>query len=335
MVGSRRRGLVLGQGAPSPFIARPDTGCGNGDEDTLTNPIAPADLTARQRWQALSPVARGIVLMSVSTVAFAAMHASIKFVSAELPPFQIAFFRNLFGLAFLVPFLLGAGFAQMRSKRLGLHAVRGVVNVAAMLMYFSALALAPLATVTALSFTAPIFAAVLSVVFLGERFRIYRWGAIALGFLGMLIILRPGIIAVDLGTLLALGAATCWAIAMIIIKVLSRTESSVAIVAWMGIFLCAFSFGPALWVWQSPSLTNLVWLAFIGLCGSAGQVSLSQSLKETDPTAVLPFDFLKMIWATLLGMWFFGELPDVLTFVGAAVIFGAGVMLAVRERARK
>lgn len=283
----------------------------------------------------MSPVARGILLMSLSTVAFAAMHASIKFVTAELPPFQVAFFRNLFGLAFLVPFLVGAGFAQMRTTRLGLHALRGIVNVCAMLMYFSALSMAPLATVTALSFTAPIFAALLSVVFLGERFRGYRWGAILLGFLGMLIILRPGIIAVDLGTMLAVGAAALWAIAMILIKMLSRTESSVAIVAWMGIFLCAFSLGPALWVWQTPSISNLLWLVLIGLCGSIGQVSLSQSLKETDPTAVLPFDFLKMIWATLLGVWFFGELPDTLTFVGAAVIFAAGFLIAFRERLRR
>ena len=273
--------------------------------------------------------------MCLSTVAFAIMHASVRYVSADLPPFQIAFFRNLFGLAFLVPFLVGAGFTQMRTRRLGLHAFRGLINVCAMLMVFTSLSITPLATVTALSFTAPIFATVLSFFFLGERFRLYRWMAIVVGFLGMLIILRPGNIALEPGALLAAGAAVLWAIAMIVIKILSRTESSVAIVAWMGIFLCAFSIGPALWVWQTPSLGNLLWLSFIGLCGSIAQVALSQSLKETDPTAVLPFDFLKLIWATLLGAWFFGELPDVLTFVGAVVIFAAGLLIAFRERRQR
>ena len=283
-------------------------------------------------WQSQTGVMRGVLLMCLSTVAFAIMHASVRFVSADLPPFQIAFFRNLFGLAFLVPLLVGAGFAQMRTQRLGLHALRGLINIAAMLMFFTALSITPLAKVTALSFTAPIFAAVLSVVFLGERFRLYRWIAIVIGFLGMLIILRPGFVALELGALLAAGAAVLWAVAMILIKLLSRTESSVAIVAWMGIFLCAFSIGPALWVWQTPTLSNLIWLVFIGLCGSIAQVTLSQSFKETEPTAVLPLDFLKLIWATILGAWLFGEFPDAFTWIGAIVIFSAGLYIANRER---
>jgi drug/metabolite transporter (DMT)-like permease len=301
----------------------------------VANPYAPSLHRALLRWHSQTPVTRGILLMCLSTVAFAIMHASVRFVSADLPPFQIAFFRNLFGLAFLLPFLVGAGFAQMRTKRLGMHALRGLINVCAMLMFFTSLSITPLATVTALSFTAPIFAAVLSFFFLGERFYLYRWIAIIVGFLGMLIILRPGFVEVELGAMLAAGAAALWAIAMIIIKMLSRTDSSVAIVAWMGIFLCAFSIGPALWVWQTPTLWNLIWLAFIGFSGSIAQVTLSQSLKESDPTAVLPFDFLKLIWATILGAWFFGELPDVLTFVGAIVIFTAGLFIALRERRQR
>lgn len=291
--------------------------------------------SARAIWRAQTAVTRGALLMCFSTVGFAVMHASVRFVSEDLPPFQIAFFRNLFGLAFLLPLLVGAGFAQMRTKRLGLHALRGLINIAAMLMFFTALSMTPLAKVTALSFTAPIFAAVLSVLFLGERFRLYRWVAILVGFLGMLIILRPGFVALDTGAMLAAGAAALWAVAMILIKMLSRTESSVAIVAWMGIFLCTFSLGPALWVWQTPTLENLVWLAFIGFCGSVAQVALSQSFKEADPTAVLPFDFLKLIWATLLGLWLFGEVPDTLTLVGAMVIFSAGLFIAHRERRQK
>lgn len=297
----------------------------------MPNPYASGMHRALLTWHSQTAVTRGILLMCLSTVAFAIMHASVRFVSTDLPPFQIAFFRNLFGLAFLVPFLVGAGFAQMRTQRFGLHALRGVINVSAMLMFFTSLTITPLATVTALSFTAPIFAALLSFLFLGERFRLYRWMAIIVGFLGMLIILRPGFVAVELGALLAAGAAALWAVAMIVIKILSRTESSVAIVAWMGIFLCAFSIGPALWVWQTPSPWNLMWLAFIGFCGSIAQVTLSQSLKESEPTAVLPFDFLKLIWATILGAWFFGELPDVLTFAGAIVIFTAGLFIAIRE----
>lgn len=286
----------------------------------------------RMVWEGQSGVMRGVLLMCLSTVAFALMHALIRYVSAEIPPFEVAFFRNLFGLVFLAPLIIGGGLAQMRTKRLGLHAMRGVINVIAMLLFFTALSITPVAKVTALSFTAPIFMGVLSVVFLGERFRIRRWMAIFAGFVGMLIVLRPGFALVDAGALMVLASSALWAVALVMIKILGRTETSVAIVAWMGIFLCLFSIGPAISVWVWPSLSALGWLACIGLSGSIAQVALSQSLKETEPTAVMPFDFLKLIWATLLGLWWFGEIPDIYTWVGAAVIFGAGFYIAYRER---
>lgn len=283
-------------------------------------------------WRAQPAVARGAIMMCLSTVAFAVMHTTVRHVSKELPPFEIAFFRNLFGLAVLMPILIGDRMSFLRTKRLGLHAFRGLLNIVAMLMFFTAVSTTPLAKVTALSFTAPIFAAVLSVLVLGERFRMRRWAAIVVGFLGMLIIIRPGLVVVDAGSLMVLGAAALWAVAMIIIKILSRTDSSVTIVAWMGVFLSVYSLGPALWVWQDPSPAAWGWLVFIGFSGTIAQVSLSQSLKETDPTAVLPFDFLKLIWTALLAAWLFGEIPDLYTWIGAGVIFAAGLYIANRER---
>jgi drug/metabolite transporter (DMT)-like permease len=153
-----------------------------------------------------------------------------------------------------------------------------------------------------------------------------------LGFCGMLIILRPGIVAVDTGALLVTGAAALWAVAMIIIKVLSRTESSLTIVAYMGIFLGLFSIFPAIWVWQPFGVETLGWMVLSGLFGTLAQMSLSQALKETDPTALMPFDFLKLIWTALIGAWFFSEIPDVYTWLGAAVIFSSGLFIAWRER---
>jgi drug/metabolite transporter (DMT)-like permease len=286
-------------------------------------------------WSSQTPALRGIVLMCLSTVAFSIMHGLVRFVSEVLPPFQIAFFRNIFGLAFLLPILMRSRFAMLRTKRIGLHALRGVINIAAMLMFFTALSISPLAKVTALSFTAPIFMAILAVLVLGEHFRIYRWLAILSGFVGMLIILRPGLVVIDTGALLVTGAAALWAVAMILIKILSRTESSVTIVAYMGIFLGIFSIVPALWVWQPFGLQTLGWMVLIGLFGSIAQMSLSQSLKETDPTALMPFDFLKLIWTTLIGAWFFAEFPDIYTWIGAAVIFLSGLFIAFRERQTK
>jgi drug/metabolite transporter (DMT)-like permease len=270
--------------------------------------------------------------MCLSTVAFSIMHGLVRFVSEVMPPFQIAFFRNVFGLAFLLPLLMRSRFAILRTKQIGLHALRGVINMVAMLMFFTALSITPIAKVTALGFTAPIFMAVLAVLVLGERFRIYRWSAIFFGFVGMLIILRPGLVVIDTGALLVIGSALLWAVAMLIIKIQSRTESSLTIVAYMGIFLGVFSIAPALWVWQPFELQTLGLMVLIGLFGSIAQMAISQSLKETDPTALMPFDFLKLIWTAMIGAWFFAEIPDMYTWIGATVIFLSGFFIAFRER---
>ena len=283
-------------------------------------------------WNRQTPVMRGIVLMCLSTVAFSIMHGLVRFVSEVLPPFQIAFFRNIFGLAFLLPLLMRSRFAVLRTRQIGLHALRGVINMAAMLMFFTALSISPIAKVTALGFTAPIFMAILAVIVLGERFRIYRWSAIFLGFVGMLIILRPGLVVIDTGALLVIGSAVLWAVAMLIIKIQSRTESSLTIVAYMGIFLGVFSIAPALWVWQPFELQTLGLMVLIGLFGSIAQMAISESLKETDPTALMPFDFLKLIWTAIIGAWFFAEIPDMFTWIGATVIFSSGLFIAFRER---
>ena len=203
--------------------------------------------------------------------------------------------------------------------------------MAAMLMFFTALSISPIAKVTALGFTAPIFMAILAVIVLGERFRIYRWSAIFLGFVGMLIILRPGLVVIDTGALLVIGSAVLWAVAMLIIKIQSRTESSLTIVAYMGIFLGVFSIAPALWVWQPFELQTLGLMVLIGLFGSIAQMAISESLKETDPTALMPFDFLKLIWTAMIGAWFFAEIPDMFTWIGATVIFSSGLFIAFRE----
>jgi drug/metabolite transporter (DMT)-like permease len=287
---------------------------------------------ASSSWKSQTPVMRGIVLMCLSTIAFSIMHGLVRFVSEVLPPFQIAFFRNIFGLAFLLPLLMRSRFAILRTKQIGLHALRGVINMAAMLMFFTALAISPIAKVTALGFTAPIFMAILAVLVLGERFRIYRWSAIILGFVGMLIILRPGLVAIDTGALLVIGSAALWAVAMIIIKIQSRTESSLTIVAYMGIFLGVFSIAPAVWVWQPFGLQTLGFMVLIGLFGSIAQMAISESLKETDSTALMPFDFLKLIWTAMIGVWFFSEIPDIYTWIGATVIFLSGLFIAIRER---
>lgn len=281
---------------------------------------------------ALNPTLSAIALVIASSVCIALMHALIRLVSEDVDPIQIAFLRNAFGLIVFVPILWSSGFGIFRTRRPGLHAARAVLNVMAMFAFFTALSLTEVAKVTALGFTAPIYTALLSVIVLGERFRLRRWSAILIGFAGMLIILRPGIVEIDLGSALVLGSAVLWGIVMLLIKYLGRTESSLTITAYMNVGLSILSFVPALFVWSNPPLMVWALLVIIGVIGTAGQLALAEALKRADATFVLPFDFLRLIWAAGFGYLLFAEIPDTYTWIGGAVIFASTFYLAYRER---
>lgn len=271
------------------------------------------------------------MLMVASSFGFAGMHVLIRYISDDIHPFQIAFFRSFFGLIVFAPWLARSGLAVFRTGRLPMHLLRGGMNVVAMLMFFSALSLTPVARVTALAFTAPIFAALLSALVLGERFRARRWSALIFGFAGTLVILRPGIVAIDLGTVLVLCSAFVWGWVLIVIKVLARTESSLTITAYMNLLLAVFAFVPALLMWSAPSLENWCWLLVIAVLGTLAQVALAQALKETETSTVMPFDFLKLVWVAILGYFLFAETVDAFTWIGAMIVVGSSIYLAYRE----
>ena len=274
---------------------------------------------------------RALAIMFVSTIAFSLMHAGVRTLSGELHPFEIAFFRNAFGLVVIFPWFLRYGTAILATQRLGLHSVRAGLNVVAMLCFFFALSITPLSRVAALSFTAPIFATVLAIVILGETVRLRRWIAIAIGFAGTYVAIRPGFADVDLGSILVLTQSIAWAAALITIKVLSRTESSITIAAYMVLMMTPLSLIPALFYWQTPSLEQLAWLLGIGVLGTLGQLLMTQSLKEGDTTVVMPVDFFKLIWASALGFWLFAEVPDRFTWIGGVMIFASTAYIAYRE----
>jgi drug/metabolite transporter (DMT)-like permease len=279
----------------------------------------------------LSANLRGIVLMLVSTVGFAAMHGAVRHLSTELHPFEIAFFRNIFGLLALAPWFLRYGVTPLRTRRLPLHGLRAGLNIVAMLAFFYALSITSLARVTSLSFTAPLFATLLAMLVLGEVVRLRRWVAMLCGFVGTLVILRPGFTEIDQGSLLVLLSAAAWASALTVIKVLSRTDSSVTITCYMVVLMAPISLVPALWVWQWPTGQQLLWLVAIGVVGTLGQLVMTQALKEAETSVVMPFDFFKMIWASLLGFIFFAEVPTLFTWIGAGIIFASTSYIAYRE----
>ena len=278
-------------------------------------------------------VLRGVALMVASTFLIAAMHIAIRHVSAAIHPFEIAFFRSLFALLVVLPWFVRYGLGPLRTRRIGLHGLRAIFNAASMLAFFYALSIAPLAEVTALGFTAPIFATALAALLLGEVVGLRRWSAIVIGFLGVLLIVRPGLGEVGPGQLLTLGSSLSWAGALLVIKTLSRTDSSVTIISYMGLLMMPLVLIPALFVWQWPDPAQLLWLVLIGVLGGAGQLCMTESLRLADTAVVMPIDFCKLLWVSALAFAIFGEIPDAFTWLGGSVIFASTLYITYRERA--
>jgi len=273
----------------------------------------------------------GILWMLVYALMISGMHVSVRWVSEGLHPFEIAFFRNLFGLVVVLPWFIRLGWAPLRTKRLGMLMTRGVLNTACMLAFFTGLAIVPLAEAVALTFTSPIFATILAVFVFREVVGPRRWIAIGIGFVGVFVVLRPGFQAIDFGQVLVLGSAVCWGLCLVIIKSLGRTESAVTITTYMSLVMAPLSLVPALFVWVWPTWEQLAWLLMIGALGGVGQLAMSQSLRLADTHVVTPIDFSRLIFVAILGYLLFAQVPDVYVWIGGAMIFAAIAFIAYRE----
>ena len=200
-----------------------------------------------------------------------------------------------------------------------------------MITLHKGLGMAGLAVVNAVYFTSPLFASLGAIVLLRERVRSRRIAALIIGFVGTLIIIRPGFEGFSPGALWVVVAAMFWAWVVILTRILGRTESSVTIVAYMTLFLTPMALGPALTVWVTPTTTEFGWLALVGACQIGTQMCHAQALKLAEATAVMPLDFGRLIWASLLGYLLFAEVPDVWTWIGGTVIFASSIHIAYRE----
>ncbi|MBT6095429.1 MAG: DMT family transporter [Rhodospirillaceae bacterium] len=279
----------------------------------------------------MSGATRGILLMLLSTLLAASMNTVARHISEGVHPYMIVFFRSLFGLVFLSPFILRSGIGVFRTRRIGAHLGRAGFNVINMMCFFTAVGITPLAELVALGFTAPVFATVLSVLILREVVGMHRWAAIGVGFIGAMVIVRPGFGTISEGHMLTLAAAVTWGGVMLMVKSLSRTESSLTIVAYMAALMTPVSLIPALFVWQWPSTTELAWLALMGAIGSSVHFILAQAVRQTELSTILPFDFTKLVWISLIAYVLFGEVPTWATWTGGTLIFISGVYIAQRE----
>jgi drug/metabolite transporter (DMT)-like permease len=270
-------------------------------------------------------------LLIFACVFFASMNAIIRHVSVEVDPLEIVFFRNFFGFAAMLPWLMRRGFGVMRTKRLGTIALRSFWGFLAMATWFSALAIVPLSNAVALSFTAPLFATIAAVVILGEVIRARRVTALAIGFAGTLVILRPGVDSIGWGEMLVLASTVTMALSIVTMKALTRTEGSASLVAWQTLLIAPISLIPALFVWSWPSPEMWAWLVVLGIFASVAHVAFTRAFSMADTTYLMPFDYVRLPMVALLGWIFFNEATDLWTWVGAAIIAGSAVYVAHRE----
>ncbi|MDP6786393.1 MAG: DMT family transporter [Rhodospirillales bacterium] len=277
----------------------------------------------------------GMAFMLGNALGATGVNAIVRGLSSDLHPFEMAFFRCVFGLIVLAPLIFRHGIEPFKTQRLGLHALRGVLQGAVLLMFFLALSMIPMATVQALFFTSPLFATLLALVVLGETIRARRITALVVGFGGVLVVLRPGFGALEPGALLMLAAAATWGSAIIVIKILSRTESSLTATLYPTLFVTPIALVAALPYWRWPTVDELGWMALLGTFATLSHLSLAQAFKEADVTAIMPVDFTKLIWAALAGYLLFAEVPGLSIWLGGTMIFSAVTYIAIRERSLK
>ena len=277
---------------------------------------------------------RGIFLMIVAAASYAVMLAIIRGISKDIHFTEIVFFRVGIGLIVLLPMFCKGGVASMRTKHLWRYTYRAALQAAAMASFYLGLTLLPLAVGVTLAQTTAIFVAIIAVWILAEPSVLGRWLVIALGLSGMLVIIRPSFEGVDYGGLLVVLSSLLYAIYQVDAKVLSRTERVTLIVFWTMVLATPMALLAALFFWVWPSPEQLLWLFVIGVTGTLGSWSTTMAYKIGEMTAIAPVSYTQLVWAALIGFIAFGEIPDIWTWTGAAMIATAGIILSRMEARR-
>ncbi len=276
----------------------------------------------------------GSAYMLTGCLTFSLMGGLIReLADGGIHPLITAFWRTFFALCIILPLFWKSGIIKgLKTDRLGLHLLRGTLSSFSVMANFYAFSVIPLAEAVSYSFATPIFTTILAVFILKEKIRLPRILAIAAGFGGMLVLLRPGHAPLSPGIAAALGAAVTVALAIVIVRILSRTDSPRVITVYSLLFTLPVSFVFALPVWVWPDGRTLLLLVFTGLLASITQLSLSKALFEAEASALMPLDFTRLIFSALVGYFLFAEQPGLNTYIGSAIIMASALYAAHRER---
>ena len=272
--------------------------------------------------------------MIISGLFFVIMHSAVKYLSKEVHIFEIAFFRCALVVFVLAPLIFQQGKSIFITKQPKIQFLRISTNSVAMLCFFYGITSTPLAQLTTLGFTVPIFATILAVIFMGEKIRIRRTSALIIGFIGTIIVMRPDI-SIELGAMLIIFSSFLWSVCLIFIKKLTQTDSAITISLYFGIGMIPATFVMAFPVLEMIDIRQFMILVFIAVTGTLAQTIMNSALKKGDLALLLPFDFLRLIWSVLIGYALFAEEPHITLWIGGVLIVGSTSYIAWRESSLK
>ena len=271
-------------------------------------------------------VAKAAALLIAGEIVLALMAAVIKYLSAQMPSEMIVFFRNLFGLLFVIPMAARSGLGQLRTRRLGLHLLRAVSGFCAMFGFFYVVGNMPLAEATLVKLTAPIFLPLIALAWLGERIGRPTVMAIALGLAGGVVVLRPGGAAFNSAALVGLAAAAAASLAKVCIRRMADTEPSSRVVFYFAIFATLISAVPLLFRWTQPPPQAWAFVVALGLLGTLGQLLVTRAFQLSTPGEVGPYTYTSVVFASLIGWLWWGEALSFSVLLGSVLVIGAGIL---------
>ena len=277
------------------------------------------------------PMAAALYML-VACICFGLNSILVRLAAEDVHPFEVAFFRNLFAFVFILMIVLPRDrLAIFRAKRPGILTLRGGLNAASMLAWFYAVPLLPLADLTALGFTAPLWATVLAALVLGETVRLRRWTATAIGFLGALVIIQPGFQQIHWAVYLVLFSSATWGATIILIRYMTAYERPNTILIHQALLLTGVTLVPTFFVWETPTAISLLWMVILGALGALAHWCTVRAYLLQEVGALQPLDFTRLP-ITILGAWLiFGEIASPAVWVGAAIVFCSGVYISQRE----
>ena len=259
------------------------------------------------------------------------MGTFIKLAQEELNVFTTGFLRFFFGFLIIIPYILKTKFKVFNTSNLKIHILRSALNLPAMLLGFAALAILPLEKITAIHFVVPLLVTILAVIFLKEKIYLYRSLALIIGFLGVLIILRPGIVDISIGIYMALTSSLIWSVVIILTKKVSKDDSAITILSHQYLYMSLFSLPLVIYFWDQPNFKTIIFILCAAMSGTILHIALNHAYKLVDVSMTQPYSFLGLVVSSVIGYFVFSDKPDLYTWLGASVIFCGVILISYRE----